>query len=146
MHERAFVLRPLCDIDPQVTTTTYHSLALTQLPPLRHPNLFRSPRLSCMCEQLQHPTLGRTVQQLLGALPPEEVVCIRRVLPLGKALFGDDSVVLCGVLNVTPDSFSDGGTHFSITDAVAAALQVGNIHYLLRLSSVRPNGLCRRRW
>ncbi|WP_146519647.1 dihydropteroate synthase [Stieleria varia] len=29
-----------------------------------------------------------------------------------------------GILNVTPDSFSDGGKHFSIDDAVSAALQM----------------------
>lgn len=32
--------------------------------------------------------------------------------------------VLMGILNVTPDSFSDGGLHSAVTDAVAHALQL----------------------
>ena len=34
----------------------------------------------------------------------------------------DDGPRLMGVLNVTPDSFSDGGRYFSIDDAVAHGL------------------------
>jgi dihydropteroate synthase len=37
-------------------------------------------------------------------------------LPAGLA--GDETLVM-GVLNVTPDSFSDGGDHFALADAVA---------------------------
>src|SRR5260221_10474308 len=34
------------------------------------------------------------------------------------------SLLVMGVLNVTPDSFSDGGVHFDHTKAVHAALQM----------------------
>ena len=39
----------------------------------------------------------------------------RRVLPLARA-------GVLGILNVTPDSFSDGGRHLAVADAVRAAL------------------------
>lgn len=35
-------------------------------------------------------------------------------------------VLVMGIVNVTPDSFSDGGDHFSVKDAVACALQLEN--------------------
>ena len=41
-----------------------------------------------------------------------------RILPLGP------STTLMGILNVTPDSFSDGGQFSSMADAVAAALRM----------------------
>lgn len=36
----------------------------------------------------------------------------------------DDRIVVMGVLNVTPDSFSDGGRYVTLDDAVAHALQL----------------------
>ena len=33
--------------------------------------------------------------------------------------------LVMGILNVTPDSFADGGRHFSLTDAVARAERRG---------------------
>jgi dihydropteroate synthase len=36
----------------------------------------------------------------------------------------DDRIVVMGVLNVTPDSFSDGGRYLTLDDAVAHALQL----------------------
>ncbi|WP_029410830.1 dihydropteroate synthase [Treponema pedis] len=38
-----------------------------------------------------------------------------------KELFGNGETILCGILNVTPDSFSDGGKYFSKETAVSHA-------------------------
>jgi len=45
----------------------------------------------------------------------------RLKLPSGTLLLGERTLVM-GVLNVTPDSFSDGGKFFSVRDAVEGAL------------------------
>ena len=37
--------------------------------------------------------------------------------------YGED-VLIMGIVNVTPDSFSDGGDHFSCEDAVECALNL----------------------
>lgn len=42
---------------------------------------------------------------------------------LPERLRGDDTLVM-GVLNVTPDSFSDGGEHFATADAIAHGRQL----------------------
>ena len=36
----------------------------------------------------------------------------------------DDRIVVMGVLNVTPDSFSDGGRYDTLEDAVAHAIEL----------------------
>ena len=91
LAERAFVLLPLADVAPHAEV----------------------------------PTLQRTVAQLLHALShtpayaPHELA---RVLPVGTDVWrwGARTYVM-GILNATPDSFSDGGEHFSVDTAVAAA-------------------------
>ena len=45
------------------------------------------------------------------------------ILKIGKKTFDlDKRTLIMGILNVTPDSFSDGGKHFSTDDAVKHAL------------------------
>ena len=45
------------------------------------------------------------------------------MLKIGKKTFDlDKRTLIMGILNVTPDSFSDGGKHFSTDDAVKHAL------------------------
>jgi dihydropteroate synthase len=46
------------------------------------------------------------------------------VLPRGRILRVARTPLVMGVLNVTPDSFSDGGAHFDPSKAVQAALQM----------------------
>lgn len=48
-----------------------------------------------------------------------------RILPLrrGRAIVFNETIVM-GILNVTPDSFSDGGTLHSVEDAVQRALEM----------------------
>ncbi|WFD32014.1 trifunctional dihydropteroate synthetase [Malassezia sp. CBS 17886] len=72
-----------------------------------------------------HPALGRTVEQLLHTLEQQPVYArgeLARVLPLASTLWrwGDRTLVM-GILNATPDSFSDGGRHLRVQDAVHAA-------------------------
>jgi dihydropteroate synthase len=45
-------------------------------------------------------------------------------LPRGRVLALGDSPLVMGILNVTPDSFSDGGVHFDHQKALHAALQM----------------------
>ncbi len=46
-----------------------------------------------------------------------------RTLDTRRAVHGHSPLVM-GILNVTPDSFSDGGKHFSLDAAVKSALQM----------------------
>ena len=46
-------------------------------------------------------------------------------LPSGALILGERTLVM-GVLNVTPDSFSDGGLYFDPDAAVARALEMEN--------------------
>src|SRR5512139_738564 len=48
---------------------------------------------------------------------PQKLVCRSRTLVL-------DEAVVMGVVNVTPDSFSDGGRHPDVESAVAHALEM----------------------
>jgi dihydropteroate synthase len=41
-----------------------------------------------------------------------------------KTIVGDRGAILCGIVNVTPDSFSDGGRWFSTDKAVARAMDL----------------------
>jgi dihydropteroate synthase len=46
------------------------------------------------------------------------------ILPRGRTLRFQRSPLVMGILNVTPDSFSDGGVHFDQLKAVHAAMQM----------------------
>ena len=46
------------------------------------------------------------------------------VLPRGRRLRVERIPVIMGILNITPDSFSDGGTHFDRTQAIDAAMRM----------------------
>ena len=60
---------------------------------------------------------------MLSAIDAKD--CIR-VLPLpnGDVLNLQDRLLIMGILNVTPDSFSDGGKWSSLPSAVSHALQL----------------------
>ena len=45
-------------------------------------------------------------------------------LPHGRCLEPGDAPLVMGVVNVTPDSFSDGGVHLRISDAIESALRM----------------------
>src|SRR5579863_9331669 len=50
-----------------------------------------------------------------------------RVRLRSRTLFLGDRTLVMGVLNVTPDSFSDGGKFFRTADAVKAALEMQTV-------------------
>lgn len=110
--ERDFVLRPLCDMAPSVALPLPASAATATSP---------SPSMA----------------SLLSRLPVD--AAMRRVLPLTRGhhaldkqrrdaaadtrllwRWGERTFVM-GILNATPDSFSDGGVHANLDSAVAAA-------------------------
>lgn len=41
-----------------------------------------------------------------------------------KSIKSGEETILCGIVNVTPDSFSDGGKFFGVDSAVKRALQL----------------------
>ncbi|KAI9096094.1 Dihydropteroate synthase-like protein [Phlyctochytrium arcticum] len=95
IKEREFVLRPLCDIAADV----------------------------------EIPGLYRTASQLLALLKHAEKPSdehIYKVLPLRSRQIWNWSrrTFIMGILNVTPDSFSDGGQHFAVDRAVDHALKM----------------------
>ncbi|HEY9061974.1 MAG TPA: dihydropteroate synthase [Pseudobacteroides sp.] len=49
---------------------------------------------------------------------PEVFICRNKSLPIGKKTY------VMGILNITPDSFSDGGRYYSIDDAINRAREM----------------------
>jgi len=89
--ERAFVLAPLADLEGAATTTDGTSVGL------RH---------------------AREHWRLMGEARAMEEQGIERVMPLKNKLWSwGSSTVVMGILNTTPDSFSDGGKFSSSVDA-----------------------------
>lgn len=62
--------------------------------------------------------LAKTLDNLEGKHYPEALSCRGYNLPLGK------KTLVMGILNVTPDSFSDGGSYFDIGKAIDHAHQM----------------------
>jgi hypothetical protein len=69
---------------------------------------------------------------MLAKLPVSDVNSLHHIVPLLKrpAAVGVltrssyPEPLIMGILNVTPDSFSDGGKHVDVKQAVSAALQL----------------------
>ena len=100
LAERTFVLRPLAELD---ATTLHPTLGCTAAELLRR------------CEESE-----RREAAAAQLLPPPP---LQRVTPMGGTLLRwGTRTHLMGVLNVTPDSFSDGGDHYDTAAAVAHAL------------------------
>ncbi|KAI9355941.1 Dihydropteroate synthase-like protein [Zopfochytrium polystomum] len=94
LAEREFVLRPLCDISPN----------------------------------FEHPSLFKTCSQLLALLLHSESYAKEPMLRVGplrsQVVIWNSRTLVMGILNVTPDSFSDGGQFNSVESAVAHARQM----------------------
>ncbi|KAI9485751.1 MAG: Dihydropteroate synthase-like protein [Benjaminiella poitrasii] len=96
--EREFVLWPLCDIARD----------------MEHPQVFK--------------TNGQLLSQLLKVAEESEEgrADIKKVFPVqqGKLWRWNEKTYVMGILNTTPDSFSDGGKHVDVDAAVAAAFRM----------------------
>ena len=115
--ERSFVLKPLCDINPN----------------------------------LIHPVKKMSMVSMLNTLSPDNLKDLHSVIPFGKD--HDDNYVfrnieerpiIMGILNVTPDSFSDGGENFTLQDAVKSGekmLQQGADILDIGGESTRPGAM-----
>ncbi|CAO3698949.1 unnamed protein product [Rhizopus stolonifer] len=94
MQEREFVLWPLCDVARD----------------MEHPRLFK--------------TNGQLLSQLLKVSAEGEGVSeMHKVMPIqqNKIWAWDKKTYVMGILNATPDSFSDGGQHSDLETGVEAA-------------------------
>lgn len=88
LHERAFVLRPVCDMVPSFL----------------------------------HPILQRTMASLLISTSMADM---SRVMPIRNDMWAWGSKTrVMGILNATPDSFSDGGEHLHVDAAMKNARQM----------------------
>jgi dihydroneopterin aldolase/2-amino-4-hydroxy-6-hydroxymethyldihydropteridine diphosphokinase/dihydropteroate synthase/2-amino-4-hydroxy-6-hydroxymethyldihydropteridine diphosphokinase/dihydropteroate synthase len=83
--------------------------------------------LTDIASEFHHPTLFRTVGQLLKILQHSDIEQdkIHRVFPIRGTIWNFDSqTYIMGILNTTPDSFSDGGKNYDLDSAVQNALQM----------------------
>lgn len=78
--------------------------------------------LSDIASDWVHPVNSKTVQDMIALLSPEDVEAVSALYTPEFPLKADPSVM--GILNVTPDSFSDGGIYFDPEKAVAHALKM----------------------
>ncbi|OBZ87108.1 Folic acid synthesis protein fol1 [Choanephora cucurbitarum] len=85
--------------------------------------------LNDIARDMEHPRLFKTNGQLLSQLlkvtaeSKEGPLKIDKVAPIQKQTLWrwNDKTYVMGILNTTPDSFSDGGKHSNVEQAVAAA-------------------------
>jgi dihydropteroate synthase/2-amino-4-hydroxy-6-hydroxymethyldihydropteridine diphosphokinase len=112
MHERDFVLVPMADLCPE----------------WRHPSRTGNPTVQEMLESLR----------VAGGSPQEWP---HQLLPAAGGLHGriggvlwrrGERTLIMGILNATPDSFSDGGDHLDVGNALTAArtMVAGGAHIL----------------
>ncbi|KAL3930818.1 MAG: hypothetical protein SGARI_004373 [Bacillariaceae sp.] len=102
IHEREFVLRPLVDM-------VGGSLVLDSI---------NSTNKSA--------TIGELLNDVVAAYTSQDAAAERIIpLPCGRHLVFGSSTLIRGILNVTPDSFSDGGQWTSaVSDAVDRAMEM----------------------
>ncbi|KAJ1917979.1 trifunctional dihydropteroate synthetase [Tieghemiomyces parasiticus] len=99
-----------------------------------------------LAPHVEHPTLFQTCRQLLKLrLHVEPASGIERAFPLaGRVYSWRERTYLMGILNCTPDSFSDGGRYSDPQAALAHALQLvanGTDFIDIGGQSTRPNAI-----
>mmetsp|Transcript_10990 Transcript_10990/g.25097 ORF Transcript_10990/g.25097 Transcript_10990/m.25097 type:complete len:476 (+) Transcript_10990:80-1507(+) len=109
MHERDFVLVPMAQLAPE----------------WRHPLRPGNPTVKAMLEAL------KTSESLPAGASLADIPV--QVIPAAGGLHGrsdgalfhrGEKTLVMGILNATPDSFSDGGDHLEVEAAVAAAVDM----------------------
>lgn len=105
MHLREFVLRPLTDINPHFIHPIFKNSVADLL--IKHISSLR-------------PDIAKPYR--LDQLPFSEV---KRVTGIGSGIHDGSETLLMGILNVTPDSFSDGHKYYNnVNKAVDHALNM----------------------
>lgn len=68
--------------------------------------------------------IGEAVQPLVpvGNVPERWQEALRRIVAAPPAIRLPSGLSVMGILNATPDSFSDGGRHASVSEAIAAGI------------------------
>jgi len=100
-----------------------------QIPhPALHLRHFVLKPLCDITKYLEHPILQKVSVQLLNHLDSKEKVKMQKVLPFNeqKSFLLGESTLIMGILNVTPDSFSDGGQYLDVEKAVKRAIEMEN--------------------
>jgi len=101
----------------------FNSKELTIPHPRCHERSFVLEPLCDIDPSMVHPTKGKSVQSLLKDCDYSDPAV--RLIPLPRNRFlSSKSAHVMGILNVTPDSFSDGGQLSSVDDAVKTALKL----------------------
>jgi hypothetical protein len=122
MLQRTFVLGPLCDVAPEMC----------------HPSFYggKVPLKECYARLCASETAEAVAK---GVAPPRLPM---RVLPVSKNITWElNKTYVMGILNITPDSFSDGGKNLAVNDAIANAwemVQAGADILDLGAESTRP--------
>ena len=128
MQEREFVLRPLCEYVPSAFCFWLYIASFWSLF-VNRPLLALLPNHS-IAKDVEHPKLYRHISQLLSQLllKQEEQPSdsqIHKSVPLrGQIWHWDAKTYIMGILNTTPDSFSDGGNYSTTESAVLRAQQL----------------------
>jgi len=136
LHERAFVLQPLCDINDSLVHPVLHKTMNELLEALPREDKSAMRRVVPMgkdadgkTRMVQMPSinlrLNRPKNDLQALAKPTSSSISSTSSSSSSASLFQKGVLICGILNVTPDSFSDGGKHnASVEQAVASALQM----------------------
>ncbi|KAK8794685.1 hypothetical protein WA158_001666 [Blastocystis sp. Blastoise] len=91
--------------------------------PLCHQRMFVLKPMCDINKHFIHPVLHKEVQELLESLPVEDIYPISCLDRKNVHHWGKKTLVM-GILNVTPDSFSDGGKYNTIQNAINHAKEM----------------------
>ena len=82
-------------------------------------------QLRILCEKIPHPPLSdlKLAQGIREAMDNSRLERLILKTPRREVILGPRTLIM-GILNVTPDSFSDGGRFFSPTAAIEAGLRM----------------------
>jgi len=119
MHERDFVLVPMAQLCPD----------------WRHPGLEGRPTLTDLVARLRAGAANGVPAGASLDSWPQQLIPVSGGLSgrgLGLLRARGEATLIMGILNATPDSFSDGGDHLKVEDAVAAAraMHEGGAHII----------------